>query len=180
MLPFFSTGWTFEPNYFRKYATDLRKFLPIGSITGVDDCCEIGLWSLKGRCHDNQFLFIQSTQFFSSQWPMCNKRCVFSHDALDRGRYNTILEVIRRRFLLTTPIHRGTDISPREQTFLLDISLTLACHWIRQKVQVLVWTQAYKLTEQSTIINRWRRWLAGGLPTGFALHLVFILLLSYG
>ena len=64
MLPFFSTGWTFEPNYFRKYATDLRKFLPIGSITGVDDCCEIGLWSLKGRCHDNQFLFIQSTQFF--------------------------------------------------------------------------------------------------------------------
>jgi len=102
----------FEPNYFRKYATDFCKLLPIGSITGVDNCRQIGLRSLKGRCHDNQFLFIQSTQFFSSQWPMCNERCVFSHDALDRRRYNTILAVIRRRFLLTTPIHRGTDISP--------------------------------------------------------------------
>jgi len=56
----------FEPGYFRKYATDLRDIFTIGSLRGIDDCCEIELQSLKGRCHGNQFLFIQSTQFFSS------------------------------------------------------------------------------------------------------------------
>ena len=73
----------FEPYYFRKYATDLRKLLPIGSNTGVDDCCEIGLRSLKGRCHDNQFLFIQSTQFFRH-----GNQCVINvvHSATTRSR----------------------------------------------------------------------------------------------
>jgi len=40
----------------RKYATDLRPIFRIGSPTGVDDCCKIGLRLLKGRCHGNHFL----------------------------------------------------------------------------------------------------------------------------
>ena len=43
---------------------------------------------------------------------------------------------------------------------------------VRQEVQVLRWTQANQLTDQLTIINR-RLWeQPGGLPIGFALHLV--------
>ena len=47
-------------NYFRKYATDLRKLFRIGSLSGVDDCCEIELRSLEG--------FIRSTPFFVTQY----------------------------------------------------------------------------------------------------------------
>jgi len=98
-------------------------------------------WYLEGCCHGNQF-FIQPKQFFHnvwSKWPMWNKLCAVIHDAL---------EVDRRRFLLTTPVHRGTDIafhgnrhfSPGH--FPSDISSTLACDGTRQEVQVLHWTHA--------------------------------------
>jgi len=81
LLPVFF-HW-FEANYFRKYATDLREIFRIDRLLGLDNCCEIGLRSLMGRCHGNKFSFIQSTQFFR-QWPMCNKLCALIHDALDR------------------------------------------------------------------------------------------------
>jgi len=75
---------------------------------------------------------IQSTQFFSSQLPLCNTHCAFSHDTLDRRRCNTW-------GLSTTPIHRGTDIVPPGY-IPSDISQTLTCDGIRQEVQVLRWT----------------------------------------
>jgi len=53
----------FELNY-SMYATDLRPIFRFGSLTGADDCCEIGLRSLKGRCHGNQFLYPIYTIFF--------------------------------------------------------------------------------------------------------------------
>ena len=96
--------------YFRKYATDLREICRIGSLSGIGDCCEMELRSLKGRCHGNQFLFVHFT-FFSSQRPVFNKLCVFSHDALDH-HISVIHDADRRRFLLTTPVHRCTDIDP--------------------------------------------------------------------
>jgi len=38
----------FDANYFKKYVTDLPEIFRIGSLSGVDDCCEMGLRSLKG------------------------------------------------------------------------------------------------------------------------------------
>ena len=38
----------FESNYFIKYETDRHSVFRIDSPEGVDDCCEIGLRSLKG------------------------------------------------------------------------------------------------------------------------------------
>jgi len=81
---------------------------------GVDDCCEIGLRLLKGcGFHGKLFLSIQSTQCFSSQWPMCDKLCAFNHDAyvFDCRRCN-IHEVEHRRVMLTTPWHLYTDDLP--------------------------------------------------------------------
>ena len=75
----------FEPNYFRKYATDLHPIFSIGSLRCVDVCCEIGLRLLKRCCHSNQFLFIQYT--FFHQWPMCNKLCAFRYDTLKSTVY---------------------------------------------------------------------------------------------
>jgi len=37
----------FDDNYFRKYATNLREIFSIGSLSGVDDCCEMELRSLR-------------------------------------------------------------------------------------------------------------------------------------
>jgi len=107
-----------------------RNFLSWYSVMGVDDCCEMGLRSLKGRCRGNQFLFIQSAMFFRR-----SNQCVinFVHSATTRSAAVSVIhEVDRRRFLLTTPIHRGTDNDPLEidispWTFApLDISPTLA------------------------------------------------------
>ena len=77
---------------------------------GIDDCCEIGLRSFKGHCHGNQFLFVQSTHFFRH-----SDQCVinFVHPATTRSTIvGVIHEVDRRRLLLTTTIHRETDIAP--------------------------------------------------------------------
>jgi len=84
---------------------------------------------------------------------ICNKHSAFSHDALDSRKCNTLGRP--RRFLLTTPVHRRTDSDPGNGHFSLVIS-PLACDGIRQEVQVLRWTQANQLTDQSTIINRQR------------------------
>jgi len=73
----------------------------------VDNCYVIGLRSLKGHCHGNQF-FCWIHTFISSQ--QCAINCV--HSATTRS---TVAKVIRefdhRLGLLTTPIHRGKDIS---------------------------------------------------------------------
>jgi len=45
-----------------KYDTDLREIFRVGMRLSVDDCCEIGLRSLKRR-HGNQFV-IQLAHFF--------------------------------------------------------------------------------------------------------------------
>jgi len=75
---------------------------------------------------------------------------IFIHDALDRRRLSVIHEVDRRWFLLRTPVHLGTDISPWAFS-PYDIFLTLACDGILQEVQVLRWTHANQLTGQSTL-----------------------------
>jgi len=57
-----------KANYFRTNATDLREIFRISSVSGVDNCCEMGLRSLKGRCHGNHFLF-NPTLFFVTPIP---------------------------------------------------------------------------------------------------------------
>ena len=48
--------YSFGSDLLKKYPTDLRRFFsPAGRPTGVDDSYEIGLLSLKGRCHGNKF-----------------------------------------------------------------------------------------------------------------------------
>jgi len=105
----------------------------------VDNCYVIGLRSLEGHCHGNQF-FCWIHTFISSQQRAIN--CV--HSATTRS---TVAKVIRefdhRLGLLTTPIHRGKDISLLGTDILLwafppqNISPTLACDGMRQEVQVL-------------------------------------------
>jgi len=55
-----------EANYFRKYVTDLREMSRIGRLSGVglDNCCEMGLRSLKGRRRGSQFFYSIHTLFF--------------------------------------------------------------------------------------------------------------------
>jgi len=80
----------FKANYFRKYASGLREVFRIGNLSGIDDCCQMGLRSLKGRFHGNHFL-IQSTVFFrhSDQCKINFVQCAFIHDGLDRRKCNT-------------------------------------------------------------------------------------------
>ena len=109
----------FEPSYFRKYATDhLCPIFRIGSLTCIDDCCEIGL--LKGHCDGNQFLFIESTQFFCH-----HDLCVinFSHDALDHCRLNT-----RRRLSMTFVDHTNT-LGNRHSPLGIDIPPLIFPDW---------------------------------------------------
>jgi len=61
--------YSFESDLLKKYATDFRRFFSAGRPTGVDDCYEIGLLSLKGRCHGNKFssfsdIFRRSGRYF--------------------------------------------------------------------------------------------------------------------
>jgi len=52
---------SYEPNFLKMYATNLHQIFRIGSNMvnmGTEDCCEIGLQSLKRCCHGNQFFFI--------------------------------------------------------------------------------------------------------------------------
>jgi len=88
----------------------LPNFRIIGSRADSADCCEIGLLSLKRRWRGNNFLFIQSTQFFRHS----DQRVInIVHSATTRSTVvGVIHEVDRRRFLLTTPIYRITDIFP--------------------------------------------------------------------
>ena len=91
---------------------------------------------------------------------MANNFCAFNHDALGRRKRNT-----RGR---PSTISVDNTSTPRKghwppgkrhllpEHFPSDISLTLECDGIRQEVQVLRWTQANQLTDQSTIINRKR------------------------
>ena len=136
----------FEPNYFRNHATDLREIFRIGSLMGVDDCCEIGLRSLSGPCHDNRFLFIQSTIFLVTVINVTySKLCALSDDALDLRRCNT-----RGRPSTISVDHNNTS---GNWHCTLHIYPTLACDGIRHKVQVLRWTQANQLPRQLTIIK---------------------------
>jgi len=52
-------------NYLKTYATDLRPIFGIGSRAGVDDCCEIGLRTIKGRyTMANNFVYSIRAIFF--------------------------------------------------------------------------------------------------------------------
>ena len=51
-------------NYLKTYATDLRPIFGIGSRAGVDDCCEIGLRTIKGRYHGKQFCLFDPRDLF--------------------------------------------------------------------------------------------------------------------
>ena len=139
--------YSFEPNYFRNCATDLRPIFRIGRLRR--EWCEIGLHSFNGRCHGNHFFVIQSTHFCHSDQCVIN----FVHSATTRSTIAIVIHEVDRRpvLLVATLIHRGTDIFPSY------ISPTLACDGIRQEVQVLRGTQVNQLTDQLTIINR-RLW----------------------
>jgi len=83
--------YRFESSYFRKYATDLLEIFRTDSLMDTDRSPAL-LW---------QPSYVYSTgTSFSPQWPI----------ALDRRKCNT--RGRPRRFLLTTPVHRGTDIDP--------------------------------------------------------------------
>jgi len=80
----------FVANCLRKYATDLSEIFRIGSLSDVDDWREMGLRSLKGCCHDNQFFLFNPHNF-------CRRsdQCVinFVHSSTTRS---TVVSVIRR------------------------------------------------------------------------------------
>jgi len=103
-----------QGQHFQKvYVTDLCEVFRMDSLFGRDDCCEMGSRSLKGYCHGNQLCFTQSTQFFDK----CVLKVVQSSttvDGLDGRKRNTRRRL--RRFLLTTPLHHGTDTAPTLET----------------------------------------------------------------
>jgi len=140
---------------YQKVPIELRQIFRIGSHTGADDCCETGLRSLIGCCHGNHF-FIQSTEFFHH-----SDQCVinFVHSATTRLTVVDVIHVVDRRgVLLTTPIHWRLAVAcHRKWINAFSVHrIGFACDWIRQEVQVLRWMQAYQLTDQLTIINKWR------------------------
>jgi len=100
---------------FQKARDHFREIFRIASLTDIDDWCGMWLRSLKWRCHDNRFLYSIHT-IFSLRWP-----CVinFVHSATTRSNVvsvNTRLTVDDFN-LLTTPIHRWTDIAHCERIF---------------------------------------------------------------
>ena len=122
----------------------------VRSLRGIDDCCEIELQSLKGRCHGNQFLFIQSTQFFRHS----NQRVInFVHSATTRSMVISVIHEVDRRAI---SVHRRMDVDPLGMDNSPLRHFPDTCDEIRQEVQVLRWTHANQLTDQSTIINRRR------------------------
>jgi len=72
-----------------------------------------------------------------------------------------------RRFLLTTPIHRETDIAATwKRTFPHQIfPLTLACERDTTRSANVAWTHANQSTDESTIINRRRGMRIAGWAT---------------
>jgi len=114
--------WLIGLSCLKIYTTDLCPVFRIGSPTGKDDCCEIGLRSLRDVAMVT-CLFVRSTHFCHSD------QCVISsvHSATTLSTVvGAIHEVDRRRVRLTTPIHRRFDVH----------KIGLAC-WIGQEVQVL-------------------------------------------
>ena len=55
----------YQTNYLKIYSTDFRQIFKVGKTVTVDDQFEISFWSLKGRCHSNQFLLVLHTQLGS-------------------------------------------------------------------------------------------------------------------
>ena len=54
----------YQTNYLKIYSTDLRQIFKVDKTVAVDQF-EVSLWSLKGRCHSNQFLLVLHTQLGS-------------------------------------------------------------------------------------------------------------------
>ena len=48
-----------QVRFAQKVRDRLSRFSPAGRPTGVDDCCKIGLLSLKERCHRNKFVIFR-------------------------------------------------------------------------------------------------------------------------
>ena len=110
----------FQANYFRKYATDLRPVFRIRSLVVADDCCETGLRSLsRDVATATNFCLSNPHIFFATVTNVYQTLCIQPRRA--RPFAGVIHEVDHRPGLLTTPIHRGTDISPS------GISSTLTC-----------------------------------------------------
>jgi len=85
----------------------------IGSLTGKDD-------RSRDVAMATSFCLFNSTQFFRH-----NDQCVinFVQSSTTGSTVKSVLhEVDRRRFLLTTPVHRGTSLTPCERTSPLVIS----------------------------------------------------------
>ena len=138
---------SFKSNYLKMYVTDLRPIFSIGSLTGVDDCCKIGLRSLKGRCHGNHF------RLFNPHNPrnfLHSDQCVinFVHSATTRPVVVGVMhEVDRWRVLLTTQIHRRLAVAchGKRNSALIIHRIWFECDGIRQEVRVLRWTQVNRL-----------------------------------
>jgi len=135
---------SFKSNYLKMYVTDLRSIFSIGSLTGVDDCCKIGLLSLKGRCHGNHF------RLFSPHIFLHSDQCViyFVHSATTRPIVVGVMhEVDRWRVLLTTQIHRRLAVAchGKRNSALIIHRIWFECDGIRQEVRVLRWTQVNRL-----------------------------------
>jgi len=110
---------------------------------------------------------------------------VFRHSDQSRSTVVSVMhEVDRDDFCWQHQYTGERTLTPWERTFPRghfppQALLTLACDGIRQEVQVLRWTHANQLTDQSTIINRRRGVQPGGLQPGFDwLASSFILLCS--
>jgi len=54
----------YQTNYLKIYSTDLRQIFKVDKTVAVDQF-EVSLWSLKGRCHSNQFLLVLHIQLGS-------------------------------------------------------------------------------------------------------------------
>ena len=84
-------------------------FLDLVDLWHRDDYCKMGLRSLRDLLWQPIFVYPIHTIFRHSD--QCVINCV--HSATTRSTVVSVIhEVDRRRFLLTTPVHRGTDIDP--------------------------------------------------------------------
>jgi len=80
-----------------------------GGLMGINDCCKMGLRSLRDLLWQPTFVYPIHTIFCHSD------QCVidFVHSATTRSTVVSVIhDVDRRRFLPATPVHRRTDIDP--------------------------------------------------------------------
>jgi len=99
-----------EPSCFTKYATDLREIFRFGSFMGMDDCSAVKL----GCERSSDVAMATDFRLFNPHFRHSDQ-CVinFVHSSMTRSTVVSVIhEVDRQRFLLTTPVHRGTDIPP--------------------------------------------------------------------